>query len=253
MIKRVLLLALATAACGKAPDPAPAAPPEPTPPPVVEITALDYAFQAPDTIPGGWVTLRIANRGQELHHGQIARIGGGKTFADLAALDPTAPPPEWLELVGGPSAPPPGGALELTTKLEPGHYAFICMVPSPDGKLHIAKGMAKPFEVVAPAVPAAAPTATITASLSDYDFGLVPALTAGTHTIRVVTAPGQPHEIVIARLVPGKKAEDFFVWAENVFTVTLTPGDYALVCFIPDAKDGKPHATHGMIKTIKIT
>jgi hypothetical protein len=32
----------------------------------------------------------------------------------------------------------------------------------------------------------------------------------------------------------------------------LEPGNYALVCFMPDAKDGKPHLMHGMIKEVKV-
>ena len=28
--------------------------------------------------------------------------------------------------------------------------------------------------------------------------------------------------------------------------VDLAPGNYGLICFIPDAKDGKPHFMHGM-------
>ena len=40
--------------------------------------------------------------------------------------------------------------------------------------------------------------------------------------------------------------------ATPTFTVDLTAGDYALVCFIPDAKDGKMHLEHGMIQTFKI-
>ena len=53
-------------------------------------------------------------------------------------------------------------------------------------------------------------------------------------------------------------------------TAVMEPGNYAVVCFIPDskgvphvahaivcfledAKDGKPHYTHGMIQQIKVT
>jgi len=35
-------------------------------------------------------------------------------------------------------------------------------------------------------------------------------------------------------------------------TATFTPGTYVLLCFIPDAKDGKPHSSHGMAKEIKV-
>jgi hypothetical protein len=35
-------------------------------------------------------------------------------------------------------------------------------------------------------------------------------------------------------------------------TVNLEPGRYALLCFAPDAKDGKPHIAHGMIREITV-
>jgi len=33
---------------------------------------------------------------------------------------------------------------------------------------------------------------------------------------------------------------------------TFTAGDYALLCFVPDAKDGKPHLAHGMVKQFSV-
>jgi hypothetical protein len=36
------------------------------------------------------------------------------------------------------------------------------------------------------------------------------------------------------------------------FTVTLEPGDYGLLCFVPDASDGKAHLAHGMAQVVKI-
>ena len=34
--------------------------------------------------------------------------------------------------------------------------------------------------------------------------------------------------------------------------VDLPAGNYALLCFIPDAKDGKPHLEHGMVKPFTV-
>jgi hypothetical protein len=34
---------------------------------------------------------------------------------------------------------------------------------------------------------------------------------------------------------------------ENTIEVNLEPGEYGLICFVPDAKDGKPHIAHGMV------
>ena len=38
----------------------------------------------------------------------------------------------------------------------------------------------------------------------------------------------------------------------GTFTADLTAGDYGLICFVPDAKDGKLHLAHGMMKNIKV-
>jgi hypothetical protein len=39
----------------------------------------------------------------------------------------------------------------------------------------------------------------------------------------------------------------------NDIPLDLTPGNYALLCFIPDAKDGKPHIMHGMMKDFTVS
>ena len=38
----------------------------------------------------------------------------------------------------------------------------------------------------------------------------------------------------------------------HFFDVDLTPGEYVLICFVPDSKDGKPHAMHGMLQKVTI-
>ena len=34
--------------------------------------------------------------------------------------------------------------------------------------------------------------------------------------------------------------------AHGYFTSDFAPGNYALLCFVADSGDGKPHLTHGM-------
>lgn len=38
------------------------------------------------------------------------------------------------------------------------------------------------------------------------------------------------------------------------FTVALdlAPGRYAILCFLPDGKDGKPHFVHGMHREVTV-
>src|SRR5213076_2564185 len=89
-------------ACARHPPPAPG-------PNVVTITATDYAFGGPDTIPAGLTTLRLVNQGKELHHASLVRLGDGKTIADFqaglqAAMTQHTPPPPWIAFAGGPNA-----------------------------------------------------------------------------------------------------------------------------------------------------
>jgi hypothetical protein len=274
---RVLMAALLLSACSRsdAPPADPAAAPPPAEPPVVTVTTTDFAFDMPDTIPAGPLILRLVNNGTEPHHMQILRLDEGKTLADFAALPPDAPPPPWVVEVGGPNSPPPnGGQSETAVNLIMGNYLAVCFVPSPDGKPHIAKGMIKPFVVPPMTSTAALPTPDLTMTLSDYSFELSAPITAGRHVIRVVNQARQPHEVLLVKLAEGKTAQDIAAWVEkmdgpppgepvggtagleqfmdNYVIHTFTPGEYALLCFIPDQKDGRPHVAHGMIKQVTV-
>ncbi|MEK7668958.1 MAG: hypothetical protein AAB409_09935 [Gemmatimonadota bacterium] len=271
----LVVLAVSAVACSRRE----AAQVPPPPVPVVTFTATDFAFQGPDTIPSGVVTLRLVNRGPSLHHVQMMQLGEGKTYDSLlAALRNPGPPPAWARLVAGPNPPAPGDSAEITQTLRPGNYAMICVIPNERGVPHIAMGMAKPL-VVAPAAAGAAapePTAHVEVALSDYDFVLSAPLTAGTHTLKVTNAGPQPHEFFIARLDSGVTAQQLVDWVhggmqgrppalplggttafaagDHTFvTLTLTPGDYALLCFLPDVGDGREHVAHGMVKQIRVS
>src|SRR5437899_1338370 len=123
----------------------------------------------------------------------------------------------------------------------------------------------------------AGPAPDVVVTLNDYDFQFARPLPAGRRTIRVENAGPQAHEIVITALPPGKTLQDFVAWekggekgplptgrwlggvatldagAHAQFTATFQPGNYLLLCFWPDAKDGQPHLVHGMAKQITVT
>jgi len=246
--------------------------------PVVTVTARDFAFDAPDTIAAGPTTIRLVNRGPDLHHVALVQLGAHTADEYLKAIQKGAPP-AWARDMGGPNTPAPGKESSATVTLTSGNYIIVCWIPASDGVMHVKKGMLKPITVVgareAKATPAAAaPAADVTLALTDYTFTLSKPLVAGTQTIRVRNDAEQPHEILLARLAPGKTAADLLAWLEkqqgpppgepiggttgmatgivNDLTVTLTPGEYAFICFLPDAEDGKPHFTHGMIQQVSI-
>ena len=275
--RRLAFASLAlTAACTR---PAPQA----RGPNVVTITATDYAFGMPDTIPAGLTTFRLVNQGKELHHASLVRLGEGKSAADFqagleAAMKSHAPPPPWVTFAGGPNAVTLGDTGVATQMLESGSYVFVCWIPSLDGVPHVMKGMMHPL-VVTPAATSitAEPASDVTIKLTDYDFQLSQPLTAGKHVVRVENPSAQAHEIVIAALAPGKTLKDFIAWeaggekgplptgqwiggvtvieagAHSQFTTTLARGNYLLLCFWPDVKDGKPHIMHGMGKEITVS
>lgn len=253
-------------------SPAPATPAADT----VTITARDYVFDAPNTVPAGLTTIRLINRGPSLHHVQLIKLDSGKTLEDfLAALKAGGPPPRWASMAGGPNPPQPGSSASATVMLQPGNYAITCFVPAADGMPHLMKGMARPLTVTASSRPSGTePAADVTVKLVDYDFQLARPLTHGRHTLRIENDGAQPHEIAIVRLAPGTSPSDFAKWGEHptgpepgtmlggvsgimpgmhaFITVDLPPGEYGLICFLPDGKDGKPHYEHGMEKEIKI-
>jgi hypothetical protein len=246
-------------------------------PRIVSVVATDYAFDAPAELPAGLTTFEMTNQGKQLHHVQLVRLDSGKTAQDyVKALKPNTPPPRWSVLVGGPNAANPGGGTSnATVSLEPGNYAVVCFVDLPDRVPHFAKGMVRDLKVTPASGPTVAPpTADVTLALTDYEFGLPQSIAPGRHTIRVTNSAQQPHEIQLVRLAPGKTMRDLMTWLEKMqgpppgdaiggvdalangreayFTADLQPGNYVAICFLPDAKDGKPHFVHGMIKEFTI-
>lgn len=276
------LLALAAACTTEKTDESAAAAPDATPaaaaePRVVTVTASDFAYQMPDTVEAGYTTFRLVNDGPDMHHVQLLRLDGDHTLGDLlAAMKNPGPPPAWAHDVGGPNTPVPGDTAETAVDLAAGNYAVLCFIPGPDGVPHVMKGMAHGL-VVTPAVvqvAAAAPTADVDVVLDDYVFQLSTPITAGRHTIRVANQASQSHELLIVKLAPGKTAQDVAAWVEkhdgpppgapiggttgiakgavNYVTADFEPGEYALLCFIPDAADGKPHVAHGMMTQFSV-
>lgn len=271
------LLILAAAACAPSAD---TETPMLVAAPVAVFTATEYAFSGPDTLSAGATTFRMVSAGQELHHLTLVRFDDGHTLEEfLAALGSGGPPPAWAHFAGGPNPPVPGEASEATAVLTPGSWAMVCLVPAPDGMPHLMKGMGKAFTVVASSAPAAEPEAQIVMTLREYDFDLSAPLTAGTHTIRVENGGTQDHEVALVRLEAGKTAQDMAAYVDgmeagtaagpppgapmggiagmavggrNWFTVTLTPGEYALLCFVPDSGDGRLHTHHGMAKQFTV-
>jgi hypothetical protein len=246
-------------------------------PPVVEWDARDYSYTAPETLPSGWVTIRMMNHGPEPHHGQLLRLNDGVTFEQFAAaLQREGEAAVRLTtLVGGPAIVDPHRTDQVTLNLQPGTYALACFVPSPDGALHLTKGMLKRLEVsAAERSTAAPPPARGTFIMRDFSFEMPDTMPAGPATYEVVNAGPQPHELVVVKLAEGKTVADVQEWfraaappppfeavgginslgngQSGYMTLDLGPGRYAAICVVPEQASGVPHLHLGMVKAFTV-
>jgi hypothetical protein len=261
------------------PQASPSASPSPSPSAarVVTIEATDFAFNAPDIIPGGLVTLQLRNSGREPHHAQLMRLNTGITVDQFTTALAQGPGPalQLSSLEGGPSVADPGDQSEVVVNLPEGQYVLVCFVESPDGVPHLAKGMVRPLRVTAPPVAATPPTASQTVTLKDFSFESPATLPAGRSIVRVENAGPQPHEMTVLRIGDGKSLTDvqqFFLsppagpppfqssggmqglgqGGSGFAVLNLQPGNYALVCLIPDPASGKSHLELGMSASVSV-
>lgn len=246
----------------------------------VHFTASDFAFEGPSTIEAGLVALTLTNNGPDMHHMVLVRLEDGMTLEafqeGLTQMQPGSPPPPWLHEVGGVNPPPNGGSAKVDLMVEPGEYAVICMVDTPDHVPHALKGMVRPLTVTpATSASAALPPGDLTLTLVDWAFSFSTPPTAGSHVIHVMNDAQQDHEVAFIKLNPGMTVDDVMAWAETYANPTpfvmhggvapmapgqminayvdFTPGDWMALCFVADATDGAPHVVHGMMLPFTIS
>jgi hypothetical protein len=244
------------------------------PSPSLMIEAVEYGFRTNGSVPAGMTMVQMKNLGQEDHQTQFLRLNDGVTLPQLqAALQKDQREIEQLTtLVGGPGTVAAGGTSAAMLNLAEGQYLLACFIPGRDGIPHAAKGMVLPLTVTAataPAIPAPATQGTVT--MKEFSYALsTGTLPAGKSMLTIVNEGTQPHEFGLLRLAPGKVAADVTQYfasppagpppftsaggltglspgQRGIAALDLMPGEYAAVCFLPDAASGKEHLQLGMI------
>ena len=123
------------------------------------------------------------------------------------------------------------------------------------------------------------PSGDITYFATEYAYAGPDTIGAGQTTFTLVNKGEQDHMMVLVELLEGKTIDDVTTYLEehgeqgkppswvrdlhfDVFAKTgeeasgkpvdLTPGTYAILCFVPDKETHKPHALLGMTKEITV-
>jgi uncharacterized cupredoxin-like copper-binding protein len=235
----------------------------------VSFEAQDGSYRGPDSIPAGLTRVQIVNAGQELHHIQLVQLTNGKTIDELSTAYREHPDqtPTWMRAFGGPNAVMPGASASAIVNLAAGDYFLTDIIPDGSGVLHLANGMWQALTVTAAAGQANEPPVDGAITLGDFSFALPETPTAGEHTLRVENGGKQQHEVVLVKLQEGVDVMQFLQSLQSgsplgafiggispiepgihgFFTQTFTPGNYALLCFLPDNASHALHVAKGMV------
>ena len=117
----------------------------------VDVTAKDYAFDAPDSVKAGDVAFHMTNASTgEQHEMVVLRKNDGVDLSFDELLQMPQDQAEAKTTYVGSAMAPPGGDNSALVTLEPGSYAMVCFLPM-GGKEgappHFTQGMVHEFTV----------------------------------------------------------------------------------------------------------
>ena len=245
-ILAVLALAMLATSCGGTEGDAPRSEAQPEPPQGIRITVTDESYEMPGELESEPVSLTLQNEGKQVHRAYFARLNQGVTTKEVRSALSTSPDELFLLITIAGSMPEiePGASSENGMLFPEGEYVVID--PEVKGPPPVSF-----FTVSASGSDVAEPEADYSIEAGDFYFE-VPDPSSGEATVEITNVGNQSHEVGIGRKgVRGEETEVTTVFApapggKMWTTVTLEPGDYTLVCFLPDPKTGKTHADLGM-------
>ena len=275
---KAILIALASAtliaAAASARHASPRVPPGTN---TVEITAREYGYAGPDTIPAGLDGARPGERGIRLAGVRLVRLDQGVPRRSRDCAWPGGPWP------GGRHGQQPQrrGPSTSAASLHGAAARALreCLLfhsQAPTASIASPRVSSRDLSVTGTADSEfSEPRADIEVRLVDYAFQLSAPLAPGRQTLRVHNAGPQTHEVELLRLLPGKTLPDWDRWVRGgmkgeapavliggivglapgrhaYFITRIEPGRHVLLCYAPDARDGKSHKAHGMVREIEI-
>ena len=119
----------------------------------VDVTAVEYEFQGPESVPAGVTSFVLTNDGVEAHFLNVVGLAEGHTVEELIAAYQTEDENDDAGLVTDvdefSDLAAPGGEDEevINMTLESGTYAMLCFISDAEGTPHAFRGMARQFTV----------------------------------------------------------------------------------------------------------
>lgn len=244
----------------------------------LSISAHEYGYDAPDSVPAGVVSFEFTNAGTEYHMAQFLKLNDGVTPDQVVSAAQNGTEVDALALgttAGGVNATDAGDSETLTLDLAPGNYVMVCFLYGDDNVPHIMKGMMHPFSVDAPPTTAQAPQPDVTVSAQDFGYS-IPTLSAGTQTIQFTNNGSQAHEMALVKVTGNDTPDQTAAAAQSPeetqsyeneeeggtsaiqpgssvwVTANLTPGLWLFICYMPDPATGLSHANLGMSQLVLI-
>ncbi|TRZ47379.1 hypothetical protein D3A96_01315 [Robertkochia marina] len=153
---------------------------------IVKVDALDYAFAMPDTIPSGWITFRMMNKGMDTHMAYIGRKPDSLATQEFIAM--VYNPKKHYEGIGygGPGLHSSGVASETTLYLESGEYFMGCGAITEKGIKHSKLGMVRYFHVSAEKVKSREPKADGNINITKFTLSHDLPLKGGKNTFKII-------------------------------------------------------------------
>jgi uncharacterized cupredoxin-like copper-binding protein len=244
---------------------------------MVTYTAEDYAFAGPKQISSGWQTVRLSNRGRDVHQIQFLELPIDKGLADIeqALTGGAATLPAWLRRHGGVNSVAPGHEARVVIHLPPGEYVVLCGIPNARGRAHALLGMMRPLHVVQGSATASPARTDTILRMKEFSFALSEPLTAGPRMLHVINNGTDGHELVVIHLAADMSAQDFVMHyrpggapnpagieaggmtgldpgRQGYVYLDVEPGRYGLLCFLADSITRTPHFHRGMWMDVEV-
>jgi uncharacterized cupredoxin-like copper-binding protein len=239
----------------------------------LRITADEYGYHMPDSVPAGMVHITLRNAGHDLHEALLVRFtdssGTAAAYADSVRANVDFP--SNARDVGGAGLTLPGDSSGVWLRLAPGRYGVVCWKGD-----HLVRGMVHELRVVGSSDASLdSPRPTRQLTLQDFAFLLDRPFTAGRHVLHVRNAGRETHEGDIFKVTAQGGLAEYVAWAESGehglspvtpvagfgdlhpgeeawVDLTLTPGRYFIVCQVPGAANQQPHYKSGMFIEFEI-